>query len=92
MRYVAACALALALTSGVRAIAPPVERPPATVSSPHAPHGPLGRSLTPFVIPGGGHTEPPPPIHTPEPASLTIAGIGIAAVGAYRLLRRQQKV
>jgi hypothetical protein len=90
MRYVAACALALALTGGVRAIAPPVERPPA--NSPHNPHGPPGGSVTPFIFPGGGNTEPPPPIHTPEPASLTIAAIGIATAGAYRLLRRQPKV
>ncbi len=86
MRYVMALSLALALAGGVRAISPPVHPPPVILPSP--PPGPI---VLPPAGPGGGPT-PPPVLDTPEPASLTIAGIGIAAAGAYRLLRRAKKV
>jgi len=86
MRYFAALTLALAVAGGVRAIAPPVEPPPSPVIVPSPP--PIGPNILP-VDPGT--PSGPPALNTPEPTTLTIAGMGMAAAGAYRLLRRGRK-
>jgi hypothetical protein len=86
VKYLTALTLALALAGAAGAIAPPVYPPPAIV-----PSDPSGPKPPPNGVPGGGPT-PPPPINTPEPGTLTIAGISLAAASAYRLLRRGVRV
>jgi hypothetical protein len=80
-----ATAFALLVFGGAAlAVAPPVERsvPPVIVPS----VGPPG----PVVTPHGGPVPNQPPVNTPEPASMTIAGVSLAAAGVYRFLRRRQ--
>jgi hypothetical protein len=82
MKYLAATLLACIAVGGAFGIAPPVDPPvsPAIVPS-GGPPGP--------VDPNGG-TPPNVPLNTPEPASFTILGLGLAAAGTYRFVRRLQ--
>ncbi len=77
MKSFAGAVILLAMAGSAFAIAPPVDSP-----------------IPPAIVPTGGRGNPDPHgppnapvLSAPEPASLTIAGIGLATVGAYRLLR-----
>jgi hypothetical protein len=85
MRYSISLAIVLIIVGTAGAIAPPVDPSPA----PHiVPSTPPPKGPGP-VDPGGNPTTPPA---TPEPASLAIAGVGLAAGGIYRWLRRKPPV
>jgi hypothetical protein len=79
MRYYAGAVLALALIGTVFAIAPPQDPfPPVIVPSPTT-----SKTTGVMINPTG----PTPP--TPEPGTLTIALVGVAVAGSFRLLRRK---
>jgi len=78
MKHLLAGVMVLFFAEAALAVAPPVtSAPPAIVPSP-----PPTRDPKIPIIP---HTPP----SAPEPASITIAAVGAAAAGAYRLLRRR---
>jgi hypothetical protein len=83
MRLLAAVSLALGLVSAAVAISPPVDPP-----------------TKPFILPSPPPSTPPsnpppadpniPTLNTPEPSSMTIAGVSLAAAGVYRFVRRRR--
>jgi hypothetical protein len=82
MKFVAAALAVCIAAGGAFGIAPPVDPVPPKIvpfSPPQPPQGP----------PSGGNPNTTP-VNTPEPASLTIVGLGLAAAGTYRFLRRRQ--
>jgi hypothetical protein len=80
MRYLCTAFAALALAGAVLAIAPPQGPPPSIVTSPTTKPPPTTGS-------GGGGPSGPPV--TPEPSTLTIALVTVAAAGTARFLRRK---
>jgi hypothetical protein len=84
MKLFVAVTLALVLATGAWAISPPQSPPSTPTIIPSPPVDPL----VPPIDPGGGPN--PPPINTPEPSSLTIAGVSLAGAGIYRFLRRRR--
>ena len=45
--------------------------------------------LSHLILAGGNATPPPPPTGVPEPAALTLFGVGLVAFGLVRRRRRQ---
>jgi PEP-CTERM motif len=86
MKLFVAVTLALVVATGARAISPP-QSPPSTPTI--IPSPPVDPNVPPPTDPGGPN---PPAINTPEPSSLTIAGISLAGTGIYRFVRRRQMV
>ena len=70
----------------------PSPPPPGSGGSPSLPPG-SGGSPPPPPPPGSGETPPPPPVITPvpEPASWTMALLGLLAVGAAHQYARNQR-
>ncbi len=77
MRYLGTLLFLLLMASAAPSIAPPLDPPnPAIVPS----GGDPGTGK-----PNGGPTPPPP--NAPEPSTLVIAGVSMAAAGGYRMMR-----
>jgi hypothetical protein len=80
MKFLAAALVVCIAAGGAFGIAPPVD-------------GGVPPEIVPFNpprLPPDGGIPQTPPVNTPEPASLTIMGISLAAAGAYSCLRRRQ--
>jgi hypothetical protein len=78
---IAALTLCVAV-SGAMAVAPPVD--------PNVPPKIVPSGSPPPTSPGDPGDPNGNPLNTPEPASLTIMGLSLAAVGSYRYMRRRQ--
>ena len=58
-----------------------------TATNPQALSGDIDSNITSTLVPQG--TDIPPPVGTPEPTTLLLAGVGLPLIGLGRDLRRK---